>query len=153
MKKAIFMIAVALLLVGSAAMAASVFDDVPVTATVLGSCAVTTVGSIDFGNLDPVLAPAVVGVVVQPEITCSFGTPWSITDDDGLNETGVDQNRLASTTLGPTEYIPYTISYTATGTGNGAAQNFGLSADIAGGAYSGNSGDAYTDTIRFTITY
>lgn len=129
-------------------------DTISVTSSVVGSCAFTMSGSIDFGSLDPVAAPPVAGVVAQPRILCSSGLPYTITDDAGLHEVspGNPPLRLQDTTVN-TFYIPYSISYTAGGTGTGISQAMDISAAIAAGVYAGFPSYTYTDTITFTITW
>lgn len=128
-------------------------ENVSVIADIVGSCSFITKGSIDFGYLDPLAAPAVSGVVVQPQIYCSPGLPYVISDDKGLHEAvpGSPPLRLEDTTAA--NYIPYTISYTAGGTGTGASQPLDITAGIAAGSYAGAPADVYTDLITLTVTW
>jgi len=146
--------ALAMAAMAGTAMAASVNDTVPVTAVIVGSCSINTVGaSIDFGSLDPGAAPAVSATVVQPTITCTNAMNYTISDDTGVNEAvpGVAPLRLVDGIA--TNYINYTIGYTAAKVGTGAADPMDITADIGAGAYTGYPADNYTDTITFTVTW
>jgi spore coat protein U-like protein len=151
MKKILFMMLAMLLAMAGTSMAATVSNTVPVTATILGSCTINTAAaSIDFGSLDPVLAPAVVATVAQPDITCTNLMAYTITDDDGLYETGVDQNRMWDAAV---NFIPYTINYTSARVGTGAIDPMDITGNIAAGAYTGFPNGNYNDTITFTVTW
>ncbi len=129
-------------------------DTISVTADIVGTCAFTMSGSIDFGSLDPIAAPSVTGVVAQPRIRCSISLPYTITDDTGLYEAVLDTPplRLQDTTVS-TFYIPYTISYTASKTGIGVSQPMDISSSINAGTYTGYPSYAYSDTITLTVTW
>ena len=126
--------------------------NVVVTAEIVGTCSFSTSGSIAFGSLDPVVAPPVAGAVVQPAIQCSDTLPYTITDNDGLWETGIDANRMQDSVTG-LSYIPYSMSYTAVKTGTGVPQPMDISANIAGGAYAGAPVASYNDTVTLTVTF
>lgn len=148
-------LALAVTSMAGTAMAASVNDTVPVTAVILGSCSISTVGaSIDFGSLDPIAAPAVSATVVQPTVTCTNAMNYTISDDKGVNEAVPDNPplRLVDSLTGLV-FIDYTIGYTAAKVGNGAAQAMDITADIGAGAYAGYAADSYDDTITFTVTW
>lgn len=129
-------------------------DTITVTSSIIGSCSFTTSGSIDFGGLDPVLAPAVVGAVTQPQVRCSVSMPYTVTDDSGLYEAvpGSPPPRLRDTTVN-TNYIPYSISYTSNKTGTGASDPMDIAATIAAGSYAGYPAYTYDDVITFTVTW
>lgn len=156
MKRFMFLLlAVAVMSMSGTATAASVNGAVPVTAVIAGSCSINTAGaSIDFGSLDPVLAPAVSATVVQPTITCTNAMNYTISDDTGLNEAVADTPplRLVDTLTGLV-FINYNINYTAAKVGTGAADPMDITADILAGAYTGYAADTYTDTITFTVTW
>jgi spore coat protein U-like protein len=129
-------------------------ETLAISGEIVGSCSFVTSGSIDFGSLDPVAAPPVVGAVAQPQVQCSSGLPYVITDDTGLNEAVPDAPplRLRDAVTG-TNFIPYSIAYTANKTGTGLTDPMDINATIAGGAYAGSPPDTYTDTITFTVTW
>lgn len=139
------------LLTAGTAMAADT-QTVAVTASVTGVCQFLTGGSMSF-TLDPSAGGAVGGTVTQPTFWCTRGTAYTITDDDGLYEIGANANRLRhGVTI--TEFMPYTLTYTAAGTG--AGRNSAITMDIAGqvaavdylDALAGNYGDTVTLTVN-----
>lgn len=145
--------AMAIFALAGAAFAATTTGTVAVSATVLNNCAVSAGGTIPFGNLDPITAPAVGPIAAAPavSVTCTNGLSYSITDDDGLNELVANNNRLFD---GGTGYIVYTTSYTAGPTvGSGVAQDITMTGSIGAGAYSTAPAGAYSDTITLTVTY
>lgn len=158
MKKGTIIVLAAIALLAMAGLAAAADTaTVNVTATVAGTCQFTSAGTtVAFGTLPFDASGNASGATANGSIQfqCTTGASWSITDDDGLNETAPNANRLVSATVTPTEYIPYTFSYSpASGTGAGWSnpQTVTLTASIAPGAYTSNSPDVYTDTVTLTI--
>ena len=151
MRKWIAMMA-AVLMVMAAGTAMAATTTVDVSATVQGTCAFAGTGTLAFGVLPTDGSGASVSTSI--DFTCSNGTPYTITDDDGVNELVANGNRMQSTSLGSPEYIPYTMTYTPTnGTGSGPGTPITLTIDgvVANGAYSTNSPDVYQDTVTLTI--
>ena len=146
MKKLVVLAAVAMFLMTGSAIAANT-NTVAVTAAVVGSCTITG-GSVAFGNLNAAGAGAVNGLVTQPSVTCSNLLPYTVTDDDGLNELAANANRMAS----GGNFIQYAFAYTAAGTGTGGAQNMDIAASIAEADYLGKAVGAYSDTVTLTVT-
>ena len=151
MKKVLMaVIAVALVAMAGTAMAAPPFDTtVSVNATVTGNCRFLTGGSLAF-TLDPALGGLASGTVTQPTFWCTRGTIYTIVDDDGLNASG-GTHRMQ---LGATgEFIPYTFTYLAGGTGQG--RNTTLTMDIAStiaeADYINATAGIYSDTVTLTI--
>src|SRR4030042_4813891 len=106
------------LVLGRVAMAADT-NTVTVTANVVGTCKFNSASStLAFGGLDPSVGGDV-NASTSTTFWCTKNASYSVGDDDGLYETGVDANRMRhATTL--TEFIPYTFSYNPTsGTGDG----------------------------------
>jgi spore coat protein U-like protein len=70
--------------------------------------------ALDFGTLNPLLATNVTRTAtIDFECTGNKNLPvfYSIADDDGLNETGSNANRMKHVTLGgPNAFIPYSFS-------------------------------------------
>jgi spore coat protein U-like protein len=125
-----------------------------VTATVVGTCRVTVgTGTLVFGDLDVSSAADATANSNDIQFWCTRGASYSITDDNGLHETGT-QHRLQSDTLATAEYINYSISYTATGTGNGPQNpiTLGVGGTILNADYVNAAADTYSDTVTFTIT-
>jgi spore coat protein U-like protein len=126
-----------------------------VSAKVVGTCKVTVnSGNLAFGNLDVGLATDATANSNDIKFWCTKGAAYTITDDDGQNELAANQNRMKSTTLTTPEYIPYSIAYTAAGTGTGPSTpiTLGVSGTILNANYVGASADNYTDTVTFNIT-
>jgi spore coat protein U-like protein len=137
-------------LLGSASVMAAQ-ETVTVSATVVGTCKFNSGGSVDFGSLDPSVGTDVSGTVTQPEFWCTNGASYSITDDNGVNNTGPTY-RMKHASLA--EYIPYTFSYTSSGTGSGPTSpvSMDIAADVLGSDYTGASAGSYSDTVTLTIT-
>lgn len=152
MKKAIVILAaMAILFVSGTAAVAADSATVAVTATVVGTCKfVNKSGSISFGNLDPSVGGDVNGIVSQPTFWCTKNVSYTINDDDGLWESGTTHRMKHETQA---EYIPYTFSYTASGTGSGPVST--ITMDIAGTVYSAGyltaAAGNYSDTVTLTI--
>lgn len=138
----------ALVLMAGSAWAGSADSVCPVTAYVGGMCVVTG-GAIDFGNIE---VADQVAVVTQPTINCTTGLPYTITSDDGLNESGVGLPNLFGGV--PAMLIPYTITVAdpAGGVGTGSVNNMGVSATITGDQ-TGASPGAYNDTLTLTVAW
>lgn len=122
---------------------------VNVSATVVGTCKFNSGGSVVF-SLDPSSGGAVSGTVTQPAFWCTKNTSYTITDDDGLYESGTT-HRMQHTTL--TEYIPYSFNYTATGSGLGKnnAISMNITATVLEADYIDASAGSYSDTVTLTI--
>lgn len=130
---------------------------VAVSANVVGTCRFVNAGSAHtFGNLPFDGAGNATGTTLNTTTTfwCTNGASYTITDDDGLNETGVNANRMASDTVVPVEFIAYTLSYNpASGTGNGPGNPITLTlTGTVGATYTNNSPDSYSDTVTLSIT-
>jgi spore coat protein U-like protein len=152
MKKILFLMLAMLLAMAGTSMAATVTGSVPVTAVILGTCGINTAGaSIDFGSLDPNLAPAVSATVVPPQVTCDAGLNYTVSADDGLQPSGPGAPNMDD---GAANQIAYTIGYDVNYVGTGVPQNItNLTGDILLGAYAGSPNGNYTDTIVFTVTW
>jgi spore coat protein U-like protein len=122
-----------------------------VSATVLSTCGFNTGGTVAF-TLDPAIGGAVAGAVSQPTFWCTNGTTYTITDDDGINESGSNANRMR---LGTTaNYVPYSMTYTAGGSGLGKSNSMtmNIAASVAGADYINSLFGSYTDTVVLTVT-
>ena len=152
MKKlaAVVMAALAALVLGAAGNAlATDTAQVTVSATVLATCGFNSGGVLAFGNLDPgtgldVTVPA----TTQPVFVCSNGVNYTITDDDGVNESGVNANRMID---GSGNFLPYSISYTATGVASGNPTSMNISGTVLYANYGGAVAGVYGDTVTVTI--
>ncbi len=124
---------------------------VTVTANVVGTCKFSVAaGAVAFGDLDPATPTDKDGVVTQPVFWCTRGASYTISDDNGLNEAGTT-HRMRQGALD--EYIPYSFSYTATGTGAGPQSpvTMSIAAQVLGTDYAGALAGAYSDTVTLTI--
>ena len=151
MKKILMgVIAVALVAMAGAAMAADTAT-VAVSATVVGTCKFTAGGTIPFGNLDPSAGTDQTPAVNQPKFWCTKGTGYTISDNDGLNKLGTT-HRMVHASL--TEYIPYSFTYTASGTGAGPASviTMDIASTVLGANYINASAGFYSDTVTLSIT-
>jgi len=150
MKKVLMaVIAVALVAMAGAAMAADT-TTVAVSATVVGTCKFTAGGAIPFGNLDPSVGTNQTPAVTQPTFWCTKGASYTITDDLGLHvSAGI--RRMVHASL--SEYIPYSFTYTAAGTGAGPASvlTMNIASTVLGTDYANASAGVYSDTVTLTI--
>ena len=153
MKKTLMaVVAVAVVAMAGAAMAGGT-TTVDVTANVVGTCKFNSGGSVAFGNLDPSLAPATVnGTVVKPQFWCTKNAPYTISDDIGSHESGLIF-RMQSADVA-TDFLPYTFSYTKTGTGGGKSSPIDLTitAQVSLDDTINIAAGAYTDIVTLTIT-
>ncbi len=123
---------------------------VSVSATVVGTCKFIIGGNISF-TLDPSVGGDVDGTVTQPTFWCTKGASYTISDDDGLYESGTT-HRMKHDTL--VEYIPYSFTYTASGTGNGPSDpiTMNITSQVLETDYLNASSGNYSDTVTLTIT-
>ena len=154
MKKLILLVAAMALVISGGVATAVDTATVTVSAIIPDTCRFNSpTTALSFGVLDPSAAP-VVNASTNLSFWCTNGASYTITDDDGLYETGLDANRMQSTTLAVPEFIPYSMTYTPdTGAGLGPASPITLSiaGTIGAGTYSGNTADVYNDTVTLTI--
>jgi spore coat protein U-like protein len=155
MKKLLLVASVAVIVVAitSGAFAAgSTTATVGATASVQAACKFTSNGTIDFGTLDQLTGGLVNATVVNPALWCTKSFNYTITDDNGVNKSGTTYQLKAS---GSNDYIPYTFTYTKTGTGGGKTLLLspGITASIAANVYDSVPADSYSDTITLTINY
>jgi len=152
MKKSMtVLIALALLALGGAVWAADT-TTVAVSANVVGTCRFNNPGTITF-TLDPGIGGDVVGFVTQPQFWCTRNASYTITDDLGQHEAGPGGPfRMQHATI-PTEFIPYSFTYTATGTGNGQTNpiTMNIASTVLSASYTSAAAGSYTDTVRLTI--
>ena len=143
-----------------AAFAATVPQNVNVSATVQSKCTAVAAGTMTF-SIDPSTASPVLPVMVQPQVQCSKNKVVAVTVNSTNNAT-VDSTGTFSATLthaGCTA-LPYTLTYTTGPTGAGFAAgsyvNFNVNGSITAANANGAdycSGNALTDTVTMTITY
>jgi len=144
-----------LAMVAAAAFAGSVAAadtaNVLVSASVAGVCKFNAGAKTVAFALDPSVGGAIGGTISQPTFWCTKGVTWAITDDLGANDSA-GAFRMKHATAA--EYIPYTFSYTAGGTGAGktSAVTMDISASVAENDYINATVGNYSDTVQLSIT-
>lgn len=138
--KKILVLAAAIALVSSTAFAAGTAT-LNVTANVTATCSITG-GTLAFGALDPVTASDT-GLVAANgvTVTCTNGTGFTVSDDSAAKPLG-----------NGTSTIPFTLTYTANGTGTGAAVPFLIDGEILGADYDNATAGAYTSNVILSVT-
>ena len=131
---------------------------VAVTATVLSKseCKFNSkTSNLNFGNVDPANP---IDKTTSTSITfrCGGSPPsatFSITDDDGLYETGPDANRMRHTTV-TTEYLLYSLTLNPTsGTvPKNTDQTLTITGTVKGVDYQDALSGSYSDTVVISIT-
>ena len=156
MKKLFIAIAVSGACFAGAAQAASTTGTMAVSATVSGTCKITTAPTaMAFGTIDPSVVAAAVTAPSSFLYKCTTGlTPISLVDDNGLNEV-TTQMKMAS----GANRLNYGIGYTATlaaGTGFGSgstATTISVAGTIPLTDAQNAAAGAYTDTVTFTLNF
>lgn len=142
MQLQLIVMAAAMLLMAGTAMAAGAPAVLNVTAAVQGTCSISGPGALNFGALDPVLAPAVVATSTGISVTCANGTAFTVAASNG----GI------GTLSDGTNSFGYTLDPLPGGTGTGVAVPYNVTGRIAVGAYSALPANIYTDTVSLTVT-
>ncbi|MDP9879414.1 spore coat protein U-like protein [Variovorax boronicumulans] len=138
-----------------------------VTATVLKACLMTTPATLAFGPYDPASATALAGTT-SLNVTCTFGTPYSLGLSAGSGSGATVTNRLMTSptaaagnnTLGyglfkdSAHQTNWDNSVAGTGyVGNGTPQTQTIYGLIPTGQYTAAPAIDYTDTITVSLTY
>lgn len=147
MKKLLAIAAIAALTVMAGTAMASDSADLAVSATVIASCSMTG-GTLPFGELDPTTAPEVTASSDAVTVTCTSGTTYSLTGDDGANASGT-QKRLSD---GSENYIPYSVVIPSGGSGTGSAVGVTITGTIAASSYNTAPAGSYADTVVLSVT-
>jgi hypothetical protein len=110
--------------------------------------------AVNFGTLDPT-NPVNVTVSASVVIRCSGSSPlatFGITDDDGLNETGPNANRMLHTVTAG-QYIPYSLSYLPTSATipRNTNQTITITGSLNGADYQSSIAGIYTDVVTLTV--
>lgn len=156
MKKTLQTMIIALAILAAGGAMAADTATVTVTATVLPACMFSAdTATLAFGPLPFAANGTALGTPpLSANLTfwCTAGTNYTITDDNGLWESGTTY-QMRSVTLVSPEYIAYNFSYlptSGTGAGPGVPQTLTVTASV-GATYSANSPDDYSDTVTLTI--
>ncbi len=156
MKKILIATAISGLFMAGAAQAGTATATMGVSATVNGTCKITTAPTaMAFGIIDPSIVAANVTASSSIAYKCTTGlTPLSLADDGGLNKVGVQSN-MASGAL----RLKYGYTYPATlaaGTGFGSGST-ATTVAVAGTILLADAQSAaagvYADTVTFTLTF
>lgn len=143
---------VAAALLGSSSAFAADTANISVSATVTGACKFNSGGSLSF-TLDPTSgADAAPTAKTDPKFWCTNGATYTVTDNSGLYASGgARRMRHASDT---TKFIPYALTYTASGTGSGknTELTLALTSSIANADFVDAPAGSYTDTVQLSIT-
>ena len=110
--------------------------------------------TLDFGNLDPT-SGATVNASATVNFRCQGSDPvasYSISDDDGLHETGPNANRMQHA-INAAEYIPYslTMSPLSGSAPKNVPQTLTVDGTINGPDYATALIGAYADTVVISI--
>jgi spore coat protein U-like protein len=133
---------VALTVLPAAAFASgSATGNVSVSANVQAACTLVTGSPLAFGNYDPTVG--VTGASTGNEsIQCTNTTTYTFLIPTGATLTGPGGATINASNIAPSA---------PGGTGNGSAQNFTLSGDLAAGQYS--TPGAYSGSILVTANF
>ncbi len=139
----------------------NVTSNFSVTATVTGTCTLTTT-TLAFGTYTPTGGILTGSTTVTP--TCTTSTAWTLAFNAGSTSGGTISQRLMANGAATLKYNLYTTSAdttllgdgtssssTLTGTGTGAAQATTIYGAIPAGQYV--TPGSYSDTITATISY
>ena len=138
--------AAAIIAIAGSAMAATA--NLAVSASISNACSVTG-GTLSFGALDTLAAPAVPGTSAGVTVTCTKSDPYTVTVDKGINFVGAQANLKNSAN---TDKIPYSLTVPALSAGTGASQTVAITGSIAAGTYNTASAGTYNDTVVITVT-
>ena len=112
-------------------------------------------GTLSFGNLDPGVGTNVIRTTTLTiRCTGAGANPvlFTITDDDGLYETGVNAGRMRNTAV-PTEFLPYSIAYAGSGSVLKKTDlNIVITGTVLGMVYQDAYVGSYSDMITFTVS-
>ena len=151
--KKVLMVVIAVAVVAAAGVAAADSASVAVTANVIGTCKFNSGGSITYTDLDPESASGTVaGTVTQPQFWCTNNAPYTITDDKGIHD-GTGTFRMQHSNV-LSDFIPYTFTYNATGSGTGktAPITMNIASAITVSDLANVSSGSYADTVTLSFT-
>ena len=158
------LLAVFLALCAGTVDAATATGNLSVTATVSGTCTLTT-SPVAFGTYDPASGTddTATGTVT---VTCTSGTGYTVSLDAGANETTPNDITTRRMKANTSDYLPYklyqdsglTTEWGDTGgailtgqTGNGSAQAIDVYGVVVKNQYV--AAGSYVDTVVVTVTY
>jgi spore coat protein U-like protein len=146
------LVAAAATLACSATMAQSM--NMEVKAVVTGTCKMVAANALDFGTLDPVLAPAVPGKTTTIQYLCTKGkAPTSITidsDSDGAYTGAMTHATAADTIAFSLAWNP--VLAVGAGMGTGKEISMTVTGGILAGAYSNVTAGNYSVQLPVVLT-
>lgn len=150
MRKIAVTAALAAALAATPSLAAEKTADMEVTLNVLNNCTLTTPGALDFGTVTDITVASASGTAT---VNCTLDADYTLAI--GLGENADATQRRMANSAGDV-YVPYDILIdgagdTATGTGNGLNQNFGLAGvlNVTNPVPAGS----YADLVVVSLTY
>lgn len=158
------LLAILLALCAGTTHAATATGNLSVTATVSGTCTLTTT-AVAFGAYDPASGTddTATGAVT---VTCTSGTDYTVSLDAGANETTPDDFTTRRMKANTSDYLPYQLYQDAAHTtawgdtggailtgqsGNGSAQAIDVYGVVLKNQYV--AAGSYVDTVLVTVTY
>jgi spore coat protein U-like protein len=147
-KLAVLALSIGILTAGHVAAATT---DVPVTASVTGTCRFNAPPTVAFGALDQ---SSVADETATGDLTfwCTTGTAYTLGDE---TNPGVADGAFSGTLVDGLNSIDYSIAYNATsgvGSGKTTPITSTLTATILNADYVDKPAGNYSDTVTFTIT-
>jgi spore coat protein U-like protein len=146
--KKVLAISAAVAIIAMAGTAMAVTTNLVVSANVPDVCSVTA-GTLSFGALDVVAAPAVSGTSAGVAVTCTKGGLYSVAASLGGNPVGLQAYLKNSAT---NDKIAYSLTVPAVSPGTGSAQTIAITGSIAAGVYNTASAGTYNDSVVITVT-
>jgi spore coat protein U-like protein len=152
MKKLILVVsALGVLAAAGPALAVST-NTISVSASVSPTCKFSSgTSTLNFGTLDPTSA-ANATASASTTFWCTKGATYSVSNDNGLHSSGSTIRMQNSTDL--TQFMPYTLAYTNSGTGLG--KNTPVTLNVTGTILNSDYVDAaagnYADSVVLTVT-
>lgn len=149
----VWLLAVGLVLLSAGMSMAADTNTLSVSANVVGTCKFNVATStLAFGALDP-SSVADASASNTTTFWCTRGASYTITDDDGLYDTGPGANQMRHA-VDVTEFIPYSLTLSPlSGTGSGPVTPITLTIDglIANANYINALAGDYADTVVITV--
>lgn len=167
MKKFAFLALAVFATMGASAQAASVDDTFRVSLEIRESCTLSAeAADLDFGQADRSSNSNLDSSGVL-RLTCTLGTPWTLSLDNGQNGEGVDVSYNSRRMVSGTDYVAYGLYHdaartepfgnvagvnAASGTGIGAGQSVSVYGRVSS-SFLNIAAGSYEDIVRAELTY
>jgi spore coat protein U-like protein len=149
-----YLVLLGVVLCGMSSAFAADTNTLTVSANVVGTCRFNNATStLAFGALDVTSAADANANGSAVTFWCTNGAAYTITHDDGLNESGVNAPNMEHT-VAAGEFLPYTLNLNPTaGTGSGPSTpvNLAITGTVANADYIDALAGDYEDTVTITI--